>query len=398
MARTRRPRGSGCYDKCGDFYRWRIGIYDPETGKTHYISIKAKSREALTQKVTEWQEKNGNGEDAPLFKKGHVTVRQWAEEWIESARNKREARTVFNYEMTVNKYLLPRFGKMWIGKVSPRDLQAFFDKLSKTLAPGTVAKIRAHISTCFERAVKFGLIPRNPVRLTEPPKSKKTEIRIIEDEEAARLLEVAKNGSYRGRMPTDESEEYVMKRNYIIVLLAIASGMRKGEILGLTWPCVDTDNAQITVKYSLQDFYKARVLKCPKNGKTRVVTIPVNVARELAEWREYQAAFAKKYNGFYTNPQSLVINSAEGHCIDGSIFSARVFRVMANTAGILGLRFHDLRHYFASSALTNGVPVQVVSAQLGHSSVSVTYNIYTHILKQSRDKLKEMLDNNPLFL
>ena len=120
---------------------------------------------------------------------------------------------------------------------------------------------------------------------------------------------MAKDGSYC-RAPRDEADAFSLRVNYLVVLLAVASGMRQGEILGLTWPCVH--GTRLEVKHSLQNLSSARVLKAPKNGKPRVVAIPSAVAAELEAWRFYQAKYAEKYKGFYDNPLSLVSRRRTG--------------------------------------------------------------------------------------
>lgn len=394
MARSRRPRGTGSYDKCGEYYRWRIGIYDPERGVTHYHSIKAKNRSALEKKVAAWKAEHGS-DDAPSPIVGKkMLVKDWTKIWLEHYVSKRSPLTLEGYSVTVNTYINPRFGDKWLQNVSTLELQLFFDELAKERAPMTVITIRSHFHTCFERAKKIGLIVKNPVTGTEPPRYQRPELVVPDDEDIERILTVAKEGLYRGP-PANDSETYIIRCNYIVVLLAVASGMRQGEILGLTWDCIHSD--KIEVKYSLQNLARAHVLKSPKNGKPRMIAIPSAVADELAEWREYQEQYAAKYKGLFDNPQNLVCTNQNGRFINGTIFTCHVFHPMCEEAGITGVRFHDLRHYFASSALARGVSVMAVSEQLGHSNINITLGRYTHVLERSRDEMKKMLDSNPLF-
>lgn len=400
MAKSRRPRGTGSYDKLTDehgnvrFYRWRIGIFDPVDGKTRYKSIKAKTRAALEEKVDAWKEENGNGDALPPLPK-RMTVKQWAELWLAGLENKVAQTTLVCYKLTITNHLLPRFGKLWINKVSTLMLQTYFDELSTTHASETVATIRSHFRACFSKAVKYGILFRNPVKFTDLPKSQQPNLKILDETEIAKILEVAKNRTYRSRVQ-DDADEFEMRSNYLIVLLAVSSGMRQGEILGLTWPCVHGN--QIEVKHALIALsIKNKTLKEPKNGKPRMVSIPATVAKELERWQKYQTAYAERFKGIYENPLSLVFTSPTGRPINGGNFTTHPYRAICKTAGIEGARFHDLRHFWASSALSKGVPVQIVSEQLGHSSIAITFNRYTHVLQKSRDELRVMLDENPLF-
>ncbi len=400
MAKMRRTRGTGSFDKVTDakgntVYRWRIGIYNPIEKKTAYKSIKAKSRAALEAKVEEWKKENSeNGILPPLPQR--LTVEQWAEIWFQTIENRLAYGTVYHYKFTIKRHLLPSFGKQWISQVSPLDLQRYFDGLLKNLSPVTVATIRAHMSMCFEAAVRLGVISKNPVKQTLHVKNRKPDLKILEESEVERLLAVAKSGEYF-RPPKDESAVFNLKRNYLVVLIAVATGMRQGEIFGLTWPCVDMVASKIEVKHSLQDLPNARVLKAPKNGKSRIITIPDHVADELKEWRAFQANYAARFKGFYENPVNLVFTKSKGGYISAANFSEWDFRAMLVAAGLSGTRFHDLRHFFASSMLARGASIMAVSEHLGHSSIDITLRRYTHVLERSRDEMKEMLNANPLF-
>ncbi len=400
MAKSRRPRGSGSYDKLTDkkgntlYYRWRVGIFDPVTGKTNYKSIKARTRELLDEKVADWKEENG-GTKAPAILPKQMTVKQWSERWLVGLEGKVTPTTIENYKITVKSKLVPRFGSLRLNKVTTYMLQAYFDELSKTHAHSSVQTIRAHFRACFSKAVKYKILAQNPVISTDPPKCQKPDLKILEETEVKKILEVAKY--YVGnRNPEDEGDRYMIKCHYMIILLAVASGMRRGELLGLTWPCVNGET--IEVKYALQSLSgQNRKLKSPKNGKTRIVAIPETVATELKDWQHYQEAYLSKFEGICKNPMSLVFTNKLGYPIGGGRFSHREFKAICAAAGVEGVRFHDLRHFWASSALSKGIPVQAVSEQLGHSSIAITYERYTHVLQKSRDELKAMLDDNPLF-
>ncbi|MBP5307027.1 MAG: site-specific integrase, partial [Paludibacteraceae bacterium] len=218
----------------------------------------------------------------------------------------------------------------------------------------------------------------------------------ILEEDVPKLLAVEKSGEYL-KQPGKESDTFLRKRNYLIVLLAVASGMRIGEIFGLTWPCVDVTTATIVVKHSLQNMPKNRVLKSTKTGKQRKIVVPKSVAVEIAEWREYQAAYAEKFKGFYKNKMDSVFTDQKGGLIGMTHFGICDYRAISDAASLSGTRFQDLRHFFASRALAHGVSVTAVSEQLGHSSINITLDRYTHVLEKSRDEMKAMLNANPLF-
>lgn len=284
MARARNQRGEGCYDKLIDkdgkllFYRWRVGIYDPVDKKTRYKSIKAKSRAALDKKVKEWKETNGDRSSLPPLPK-RITIQQWVKRWLAMLENRIAQATYARYRDTAEHHILPHFGSLWISEVTPLMLQEYFDKLLETYALATVSTIRGHFRACFSKAVKYEILSRTPVVSTDPPKGEKPTLKVLEESEISRILAVARDCTYRPPA-RGEGDEYIMKRDYLIILLAVSSGMRKGEILGLTWPCVN--GTQIEVKHSLQAnlIGVKRKLKDTKNGKPRTITIPESVAKK----------------------------------------------------------------------------------------------------------------------
>ena len=389
------PAGDGCYDMCGKYHRWRLTTKDPLTGENRVKTIKAKSMAKLHERVTAWKTEN-LGDGAAPYGARNVKVADWVETWLNSLEGKLADRSVYYYRVLSDKYIVAKFGKKLIGNVSQLELQLYFDSLAKTLAPASLSTVRYLFSSCFAKATRLGVIPRNPVRFTDTPQLNKPDLKILDEKDVEAILRVAKDGTYNAQLH-GEAKKFMMLRNYLVLLLAVASGMRQGEILGLTWNCVDFDQAKLEVRHSLQFLPNNRKLKAPKNGKPRIVAIPHSVADELRKWKEAQAAFAEKFRGIYVNDMDLVFTNHKGNFVNGSYFSAWIFHEICKAAGVEGARFHDLRHFWASSALSKGVNIVAVSSQLGHSSTNITFQKYTHVLERSRDELREMLDDNPLF-
>lgn len=390
------PAGDGCYDMCGRYHRWRLTTKDPITGENRVKTIKATSLAKLHKKVDAWKEENLESGAAPYGAR-NVKVADWVERWLTSLEGKLTARTVYCYRKLSDRYIVAKFGSKPIGSITQLDLQMHFDALAKDLSQASLATLRCVFSACFSRATRLGIIPRNPVKFTDPPRrTKKPELRILDEADVAKILEVAKDGNYKAPR-LGRAYEYAMRRNYLIILLAASAGMRQGEILGLTWDSVDFDGARLEVRHSLQYLPNDRRLKAPKNGKARVAAIPRPVADELRKWKEMQDAFAEKFRGIFVNAMNLVFTNENGGFVNGGSFSCYIFGEVCKAAGVEGARFHDLRHFWASSALSKGVNVAAVSAQLGHSSTDITFQRYTHVLERSRDELRSMLDENPLF-
>ena len=389
------PAGDGCYDMCGKYHRWRLTTKDPLTGENRVKTIKATSLAKLQKKVDAWKLENLADGSAPYGAR-NVRVADWVGRWLDSLEGKLAARSVYSYKSLADRYIVAKFGNKLIGSVSQLELQLYFDSLAKTLSPSSLSKIRSVFLGCFGKATRLGVIPRNPVKFTDSPHIKKPELKILDESDVKKILEVARDGSYKAPY-RGEARKYAMYRNYLIVLLAVASGMRHGEILGLTWDCVNLDKAALEVRHTLQYLPRDRRLKEPKNGKPRAVAIPHSVAAELRKWKEEQDAYADRFKGLYINAMNLVFTNESGGFVNGNAFSGHIFSTICKAVGVEGARFHDLRHFWASSALSKGVNVVAVSSQLGHSSTEITFQRYTHVLERSRDELRNMLDDNPLF-
>ena len=138
MAKTRRARGSGSYDKVGEYFRWRVGVFDPITKNTKYKSIKAKTRKLLDEKVATWRREN-KATPAPPVAGKRLLLRDLVENFLEVVAATRQESTVNNYRMAFQN-LLPRFGGQWVGKISSLDLQNHFLELTKTLKASTVLR------------------------------------------------------------------------------------------------------------------------------------------------------------------------------------------------------------------------------------------------------------------
>lgn len=394
MSRIRNTKGDGCYDKCGGFYRWRLGVFNPTTNKTHYVTLKSKTRPGLSKKVEQWKEKYRQGEEAPFAEK-RLRVKDLVEKWLVDARHQCADQTYEHYYLIAQNHIIPHFGNLFITQVSSIDLQSYFYSLLDTLAPSTVKEVRSVFRSCFSFARKHDLIPQNPVMKTKSPRTGKENRKILETDEVARLLEAAKNGDYN-TWSDSESRDYIIKRNYLLVLIGASTGMRIGEVLALRWSCLDGN--ELKVDRSLQNLHGQRILKPTKTGRARVVAIPRSVAQRLEEFREIQKRYAEQFEGLYENKLDLIFTGLNGRAMSGATFVSCEYKKMCEIAGIEPKpRYHDLRHYAASNALMKKIPITAVAEQLGHSSPDTTQRRYLHVLKQSRVELHSILDTDPLF-
>jgi len=166
---------------------------------------------------------------------------------------------------------------------------------------------------------------------------------------------------------------------YPLLFTALFTGMRQGELMGLTWDSINWVTRKITVD---KNFTHGRV-GTPKTGKTRKVDMSLELVKVLKEWR---LACPKGNN-------NLVFPNGDGGYQDANNMIKRRFKPALNRAGIDSLRFHDLRHTYASLLLANGAPMKYVQHQLGHSSIKMTMDLYTHLLPEVNEQCVNLLDN-----
>ena len=250
-------------------------------------------------------------------------------------------------------------------------IQRFYNALD--LSPKTSKNIHSILHSALQQAVENKLLIANPTNACKLPKIEKYEIKPLEPQEIAVLLQEASTDDYAN-----------------LFTVAMFTGMRQGELLGLTWENVDFDNGTITVKQQLQCKDGVYFLQTPKNGKGRII-IPAQVAMDaLQDEKEKQARNRLAYGESWNNPDNYVFTDALGkHLVRRTV--VKHFKAVSDRAGIENVRFHDLRHSFAVNSLMIGDDVKTVQANLGHATASFTLDVYGHVTqKMQKDSAERM--------
>lgn len=397
MARRAHGEGSYDYDERGDYWRWR-GYYRDANGEHKRKEIVAKVKKNLKAKVTKFlEEMESSGVDAI----SNMTVAGWCKTWLEDViKPSLKIRTHENYKCTCDNHIIPNFGKMKLRDLQVIKLQQFFNALTKTHAVSTVITIRNHMIIMLNAAQEYGYIKSNTAKRTKPPRRTKREIVPLTDAQIKTLLEVAEEGSYiyhgtKQVWHENDGMVYLRKSYYVAVLLAITTGMRQGEIFGLRWANVDLEQSVLRVKSNMVTSKgQGQMLDTPKTiSSQRNILLPQKTAAALQQWKEYQSRYAAKWAGVFDNAQDLVFSNSWGKLVCVTNFNKRYFRKMLRCAGISDeFTFHALRHTHATQLLKNGVNVKVVSERLGHSSTSITMDIYAHALPDMQETAVQELD------
>jgi integrase len=299
-----------------------------------------------------------------------LTVAVFLNSWLnETARPRIRPRTFRSYEQVLRLYLIPGLGHGKLKALSTAQVQAFLNaQTAKGLSSRTVGYQREVLRNALNYAVGQGLLTRNPASLAEPPRAAKHVVEPLSPAQCLQLLE-----GVRG------------SRAEPIYAVAIATGLRQGELLGLRWEDLDLDAGCLHVRRALQRVAGDWQLVEPKSATSlRTLALPMVAISALRGHRLRQIEERMAAGGQWQD-WNLVFATRLGRPLDGS----RVTHEFKAALGSLGLppkRFHDLRHSCASLLVAQGVPIRVVMETLGHSDIRLTMNTYSHVsLEVSRE-------------
>ena len=261
--------------------------------------------------------------------------------------------TVSGYKGYLKNHLLPYFKNYKASEITPTLIEGYISGMQKK---GYKNKTINHtinlLSGIFSKAVRAGFVSYNPVSLIKRLKLPHLEMEFLDTFDIKALLETAK-----GEYPTF----------YPLLQTAIATGMRRGELLALTWNDIDYDRKLIRVNKS---YHLGRVEDTKTKNSVRNVCIPDNLVTVLKEWKKKAPAGKVVFCngvGTYQDPNNMI---------------KRYFKPCLEKAGVKNIRFHDLRHTYASLMISKGLPIKFIQQQMGHNSIQVTLDRYGHLMPE----------------
>ena len=341
--------------------------FDPRTGKQIQRSITDKSKKVVAQKL----KAAVAAIDAGTYKAPcKMTVAQWLDIWVAEYLNSVKPLTKHNYNKQVQKHLKPALGAARLETLDTHTIQRFYNSLiASGLSPKTVKNVHGILHCALQQAIACDYIYRNPADACKLPKVTKPEIKPLEPEEIARLLKEAEQDDYCN-----------------LFIVAMFTGMRQGELLGLAWECVDFQTGIITVKQQLQCKDGNYFLETPKSGKNRTILPAPIVMDALRNQMERQRKEQEQAGEMWDNQFNLVFTDALGKYLVRRTV-VKHFKKISQRAGISDdARFHDLRHSFAVSSLYAGDDIKTVQANLGHATAQFTLDVYGHVTQKMRQE------------
>ncbi len=358
-------------------------------------------RDALGKQRYKWQTIRGTKKDAERKLRGllsaldngsyvepnRMNLGEYLNQWLNShAKARVNPKTFERYSEIVRCDLIPALGNHQLSKLQPLHVQSYYATALENgrrdgksgLSPRTVLHIHRLLKAALQQAVKWQLCAKNVCEAVEPPKPQRREMNSIDEHETALLLEAARE-----------------TRLYAPILLAASTGLRRGELLALRWVDIDFEGAALTVRRSLEET-KALGLrfKAPKTASgARIVSLPKLAVDALRKHRIEQAK-VRLALGQGRGEENLVFPTIDGKPWRPSALSDSFTYVVARS-GLGHLRLHDLRHSHASQLLRANVHPKVVSERLGHSTVGITLDTYSHLLpglqREAADKVDAAL-------
>jgi integrase len=300
------------------------------------------------------------------------TVEAFLEQWlIEVIRPKRAAWTYRGYRAAVRTHIEPVIGKVKLDRLTGLQVERLMNAMATGGAsPKTAANVRGLLRSALNQAVRWHLIPRNPVLDTEAPKREQHEIKPFTPAEARSFLEAVKGD-----------------RLEALYVTTLGLGLRQGEALGLTWQDVDLETGTLYIREQLQrmDGVLRRVpLKTERSRRT--LAMPARILTALEEHRERQLA-----EGRALLPSAYVFTTPKGGPLEARTI-LRWFADILDKAKLRHIRFHDLRHSAATFLLVQGVPMRDVMEILGHSQMSTTSDRYSHVVPELQREAASRMD------
>jgi integrase len=344
-----------------------IDVRDPTTGKRKrkWHSFSGTRREARIEAarlITEME--SGAYVDAT-----RETIATFLDRWIEHMQGQVSPRSLERYAELCRNNIMPLLGAIPLAKLQPTQIsQAYAKALTSGrrdgtggLSPRTVHHLHRVLRESLQQAVRWQLLARNPADAVKPPKVERKQMQTLDAEATVALIEAARGTNLF--MPT---------------LLGILCGLRRGEITALRWRSIDLERGQLSVTASTEQTNRGIREKETKSGKARTVALPSLIVDELRRHRVAQAEGFLAAGVRLTDDHHVVARE------DGQPLQPRslthAFVKFLRRHGLPLIRLHDLRHSHATHMLAAGVHPKIAQERLGHSSVSVTIDLYSHVL------------------
>jgi integrase len=336
---------------------------------THYGKTQRECREWLKETIAQV--------DSGLTIEGaKVTLGEYLEKWLETVSPRLRPKSIKLYANAIRRHITPHIGAIKLKDLRPDHIQSLYSSRQAAGAGAqTIHIVHAVLHRSLAQALRWGLVTRNPADAVDKPKLVREEMRVLTPEQVRVLLEAAQGD-----------------RLGALYYLAVTTGLREGELLGLRWSDLDWKTGKLQIQRQVQHLTgRGKVFTEPKSasGRRSIILGPIALER-LRDHLEDQEA-RRILAGARWQEYGLIFTSTIGTPIESRVL-VDLFKKLLDKAGLPKIRFHDLRHTAATLMLQQGVHPKVVQERLGHSNIGLTLNTYSHVLPGMQQDAAEKLD------
>lgn len=370
---TRNAQGSGTIRQRPDGLweaRFVTGV-DPGTGKGIRKSVYAHTQKEARQKLAQAVAAIDLGTYKDPTK---LTVGQWLDIWAKDYLGGVKPFTVASYEGCIKNHIKPALGAVKLEALNAHTIQVFYNGLGEGkdgkpgLSPKTVKNVHGVLHKALQQAVMIGYLRFNPADACTLPRVERKEIKPLDEEQSKAFLKAIKGHRFED-----------------LFTVTLFTGMREGEVLGLTWDCVDFTDGTILINKQLQREKKkgGQYIFAPlKNDKARTITPAPWIMKLLRSHRARQAEMQLLDGGAWETSGLVFTDELGHHLAIHTVY--KDFKAVAASIGCPDARFHDLRHSYAVAAIRSGDDIKTVQDNLGHATASFTLDVYGHTTKEMK--------------
>lgn len=359
----RNAKGGGTIRKRADG-RWEARFsmgFDPKTGKQIQKSVYGQTQKEVRQKLSAALTELDSGTYiAPTSMK----LGAWLDQWLQAYTGNVKPATKGAYEEHIRVHIKPYLGEVKLAKLTAPMVQNVYNTLleEKGLSPKSVKNIHGVLHRALEQAKKLNYLRENPLDAVILPRTEKPQLQTMDDADMIAFLQAIEGDAYE-----------------IELFVDAFTGLRQGELLGLTWDCVDFEHQTLLInkQHNRAKGEKEFHFSSLKTEKVRSLTVTDEVVEALRRQQRRQAAWEAAAGELWSNPDNLVFTTEFGRYVNNKTLYMNFKRVM-RSQGLSELRFHDLRHTFAVNSLKAGGDIKTVQENLGHATASFTLSTYTH--------------------
>lgn len=355
------------------------GRYYGADGKQH--SVYGSSKNAVKEKLAAKRTEISQG---VAITETDLTVEQWGREWLDNFKaNRVKHSTMDNYDTYFRLHIAPYIGHIKVKDLTTLTVQRLYNQLEKKgMSAKSVYNVHGMLHGMLDKAVKLNLLHQNVSKNCELPRFVKHEMYPLNKDEVGQFMGLAEDDQY-----------------YLMMRLDFFTGLRESELIGLSWDCVDFDKHTLRVYRQFVRIAsgpdKGKMMYMPlKNGKERTITLTTSALNVLKEAKRKQSEMRLRAGSSWENEHNMIFTRENGRFVRFKTLYVH-FKAIVKKMGRPEVRFHDIRHTFATLSLQSYVDPKTLSEALGHATVAFTLDVYGHsnedMKQQAADQLEQLI-------